>query len=156
MAPFHRHGDLRMPASSLLHFQPPTIAAMAVLGTVLLVSMSAAADVLVVTDNQHPVQAPAGVRVVELDRAARLEADLAIGLPNTPDAASAVVQQRLRAGGDALQQRLAQAWQDVADAWSLGVTKLPAVVVDRRYVIYGEPDVVRAVARIKAFQDHRP
>lgn len=140
----------------VFHFRLRAIVATAVLGAVLLVSMGSTAEVLVVTDSRHPVRAPADVRIVELDRAAHLEADLAAGLPDTPDAASAVVRQRLRTGGEPLQQRLAQAWQDVADAWSLGVTKLPAVVLDRRYVIYGEPDVARAVARIKAFQDHRP
>ncbi|HCG1212261.1 TPA: DUF1525 domain-containing protein, partial [Pseudomonas aeruginosa] len=30
------------------------------------------------------------------------------------------------------------------------------VVVDRRYVVYGEPDVSRAVARINAYQSAQP
>ncbi|NQB78478.1 DUF1525 domain-containing protein, partial [Pseudomonas aeruginosa] len=34
--------------------------------------------------------------------------------------------------------------------------KIPAVVVDRRYVVYGEPDVSRAVARINAYQSAQP
>ena len=53
-----------------------------------------------------------------------------------------------------LQRRLASAYQGVTDAWSLGITSLPAVVVDQRYVVYGEPDVARAVARIE--QHRRP
>jgi integrating conjugative element protein (TIGR03757 family) len=40
-------------------------------------------------------------------------------------------------------------------AWRLGVTKIPAVV-DGRYVIYGEPDVAKATARIAAFRNRKP
>ena len=38
----------------------------------------------------------------------------------------------------------------------LGIAKIPAVVVDRRYVVYGEPDVSRAVARINAYRSTQP
>ena len=34
--------------------------------------------------------------------------------------------------------------------------KLPAVVVDRRYVVYGEADVSRAVARIETYRRLQP
>jgi integrating conjugative element protein (TIGR03757 family) len=115
-----------------------------------------AADVRVFTDRHHPIEAPAGVRVVELDDAARIESALAADLPSDPAEAAAVVQQRLRDGGDALQHRLADAYQDVTDAWSLGVTKIPAVVVDRRYVVYGETNVSRALARIEAYRRTAP
>lgn len=115
-------------------------------------SFSAAADVLVVTDNHHPVQAPDGVRVIELDAPARIEAELAANLPADPAEAAAVVQRRLNAGSTALHQRIRAAHQGVADAWRLGVTTLPAVVVDRRYVIYGEPDVAEAIARIETYR----
>jgi integrating conjugative element protein (TIGR03757 family) len=40
----------------------------------------------------------------------------------------------------------------VLDAFSLGVTKVPAVVVDRRYVVYGEHDVAAALALIAAYR----
>ncbi|MBN0997448.1 TIGR03757 family integrating conjugative element protein, partial [Pseudomonas aeruginosa] len=64
------------------------------------------------------------------------------------------VKRRLNNGGADLQRRIASAYQGVADAWSLGVTSIPAVVVDQRYVVYGEPDVARAVARVA--QHRRP
>ena len=115
-----------------------------------------AADVLVVTDSRHPVQAPAGVRVIELDQAARIEVELAAHLPADPQQAAAVVQQRLHDGGEALQRRIGHAYQGVADAWGLGIAKIPAVVVDRRYVVYGEPDVHRAAARIDAYRTRQP
>jgi len=122
----------------------------------LLAPFAVAADVLVVTDSRHPVQAPASVRVIELDQATRIQAELAANLPADPERAAALVRQRLRDGGEALQRRIAQAYQGVADAWGLGITKIPAVVVDRRYVVYGEPDVTRAVARIDAHRSTRP
>lgn len=122
----------------------------------LLGPIAAAADVLVVTDSRHPVQAPAGVRVIELDQAARIEVELAAHLPADPQQAAAVVQQRLHDGGEALQRRIGHAYQGVADAWGLGIAKIPAVVVDRRYVVYGEPDVHRAAARIDAYRTRQP
>ena len=54
---------------------------------------AAAADVLVVTDSRHPVQAPAGVRVIELDRATRIEVELAAHLPADPQQAATLVRQ---------------------------------------------------------------
>lgn len=115
-----------------------------------------AADVQVFTDRHHPVEAPADVRVVELDAPARIESDLGANLPSDPAQAAAIVQQRLKDGGVGLQRRLASAYQGVADAWSLGVTKIPAVVVDRRYVVYGERDVTRALARIEEYRRTQP
>tara|TARA_R110001583_G_scaffold195118_1_gene369393 strand:+ start:135574 stop:136020 length:447 start_codon:yes stop_codon:yes gene_type:complete len=122
----------------------------------LLAQAASAADVLVVTDSRHPVQPIAGARVIELDLPERIEAELAAGLPNDASRAAALVQQRLRDGGQALQRRIGSAYQGVADAWGLGIAKVPAVVVDRRYVVYGEPDVARAVASIEAHRRTQP
>ena len=63
---------------------------------------AAAAEVLVITDSGHPVQVAAGTRVIELDLPARIEAELAAGLPTDPTQAAAIVQQRLRDGGQDL------------------------------------------------------
>lgn len=122
----------------------------------LLGPIAAAADVLVVTDGRHPVQAPAGVRVIELDQATRIEVELAAHLPADPQQAAALVRLRLHDGGEALQRRIGHAYQGVAEAWGLGIAKIPAVVVDRRYVVYGEPDVPSAVARINAYRSTQP
>lgn len=113
-------------------------------------------DVIVVTDNRHPVQTPAGARIIELDLPLHIEAEIAADLPNDPGKATALVRQRLRDGGDALQRHIGHAYQGVVDAWGLGIARIPAVVVDRRYVVYGEPDVARAVARIDAYRSARP
>lgn len=115
-----------------------------------------AADIWVVTDQQHPVAAAPGIRVIELDAPARLEAALSAQLPADPAQAAAAVRQRLKDGGVELQRRLAAAYQGVTDAWSLSVVKIPAIVVDRRYVIYGETAVDRALARIDAYRSAHP
>ncbi|OCX98370.1 TIGR03757 family integrating conjugative element protein [Stutzerimonas sp. R40042] len=128
----------------------------AVLCLALLAPVAVAADVLVITDSRHPVQAPAGVRVIELDQPANIEAELTARLPADPAQAEALVRQRLLDGGADLQRRIRQAYQGVADAWGLGIVKIPAVVVDRRYVVYGEPDVAHAVARIDVYRSARP
>lgn len=119
---------------------------------VLVSSIVSAEEVIVVTDAVHPVSAMAGARVILLDLPARIEAELAASLANDAARSAERVQRRLREGGPALQRRIADAYQGVVDAWSLGVANLPAIVVDRRYVVYGERDVARAVARIRAYR----
>ncbi len=115
-----------------------------------------AADVVVITDSRHPVQTMGGERLIELDEAARIEAALSAQLPSDPEQATALVKRRLSQGGADLQRRMATAYQGITDAWSLGVTSIPAVVVDQRYVVYGEPDVARAIARIAQHRRSQP
>ena len=111
------------------------------------------ADVLAISDHSHSLTNVAGARLVLLDAPERLEQQLSAGLPADPRQAAALMQQRLRsAAAQQLGRDLTKAHQDVADAWSLGVTKLPAVVVDRRYVVYGQPDVAAAVASIERYR----
>jgi integrating conjugative element protein (TIGR03757 family) len=123
---------------------------------VLLASGASAADVWVITDREHPVAVTPGIRLIELDAPARLEAELSAQLPPDPVRAAAIVRQRLKDGGTDLQRRLAAAYQGVTDAWSLSVVKIPAIIVDRRYVVYGETAIDRALARIDAYRSVRP
>tara|TARA_A100001391_G_scaffold65342_1_gene40937 strand:- start:27593 stop:27964 length:372 start_codon:yes stop_codon:yes gene_type:complete len=111
-----------------------------------------AADVLVFTDQKHAVVAPNDVPVIHLDAPAEFEAELTSGLPADSQRAEAIVRQHLGDGGTELQARLASAYQGVVDAWHLGITKLPAIVVERRYVVYGDADVARAIAAIEAYK----
>lgn len=115
-----------------------------------------AAEVWVVTDSAHPVRAPRGVRLTELDAATRIERELAIQLPADTSRAAVLVQQRMARGGLALQRDLAEAYQGIVDGWSAGVTKIPAVIVDRRYIVYGERDVERAVRAIERYRSDTP
>lgn len=112
-----------------------------------------AADILVFTDQKRPVDTPDGVPVIHLDATAEIEAELASGLPADPQRATAIVRQRLDGGGTDFQVRLAIAYQGVVDAWNLGITKLPAVVVEGRYVVYGDGDVSRALTSIEVYKE---
>ncbi len=118
-------------------------------------SIARATEVWVITDRAHPVTGPAD-RHILLDGVAQLEAELAAGLPPDADKAAGIVRQRVRQGGTDLQRRIAAAYQGVTDAWSLGIIKVPAVVVDRRYVVYGEANVARAVARVEQHRREQP
>lgn len=133
----------------------PSPCATAILAA-LLAPLAQAAEILVVTDSQHPVQATSSARLIELDQPARIKAELGAYLPADPSRGAALVQQRLNSGGVELQQRLGAAYQGVVNAWSLGVTTIPAVIVDHRYVVYGEPDVVKAAALIEAHRRTQP
>ncbi|MFW7269238.1 TIGR03757 family integrating conjugative element protein [Gluconacetobacter sp. Hr-1-5] len=129
---------------------------LAVLASVAVWSPSGRAEVLVVTDSHHPVEPTANATVVELDAPTWIEDELAERLPGDPEQAATLVRQRLHDGGPALQRRFEQAYQGVGMAFGLGVARIPAVVVDHRYVVYGDPDVARAVTRIERFRGSRP
>lgn len=117
-----------------------------------LASSAQAAEVWVFTDSHHPMKNATNVRLIELDAPARIEAELSAQLPSDQAQATAMVRHRLNVGGLTLQKRMAAAYQGVTDAWSLGVSKVPAVVVDQRYVIYGERDAAQALARIEQYR----
>lgn len=115
-----------------------------------------AAEVKVYTVRSIPVTAPAEIPVVHLDDGSAIETQLSADLPADPARAVTVARQRLVDGGARLQRDLAAAYEAIAEAWSLGITTLPAVVVDRRYVVYGDADVARALARIEAYRRAQP
>lgn len=114
---------------------------------------SARAEAWAVTDSAHPLSLPPAVRLIQLDAGERLEAQLSTGLSTDPAQAALALQQRLQ-GPDGVRwgQELAAAQQGLVEAWSVGVQKLPAVVVDHRYVVYGETDVNQALARIDEYR----
>ena len=151
-------------SAALMHVRPfslsstvrPTISLLiaVTLGTIACIAM--ATDVWIITDHQHPVRSTADARVIELDAPSRIEAALSAGLPADLQQATALMQQRLKTDDAARVQELAAAYQGVADAWSLGVITVPAVIVDRHYVVYGDPDAAHAVARIKAWREAHP
>ena len=117
--------------------------------SLLMLPAIALAETLVFTDKSHPISSATGARLVLLDQQQRLETDLSRDLPPDPQQAAAIIHARLNSpSGKRLQSDLAKAQQDLTDAWSMGIEKIPAVVVDRRYVVYGEPDVAKALELI--------
>lgn len=120
------------------------------LSCLLFASSLAQAEAWVITDQEHPVSAPApSTRIILLDDQQRLEEKLSTQLTADPSQVTATIQHYLSTPpGKRLLTDLVHAQQGITDAWSLGIEKIPAVVVDRRYVIYGETDVAKAVERI--------
>ena len=112
----------------------------------------AESDVAVFTLSTIPVRAH-GAAVHELDRGDRLAAAFGADLPADPAKALAEARRRLasRAGRD-LRSGLARAAAGNALAARLGIERLPAVVVDGRYVVYGVRDVRRALIRVAAWR----
>ena len=143
------------PPSGLMRFSSALATALYV-ACGLLCQATNAADVTVFTDRSVRLKSADNTSVVHLDEAQEIEASLASDLPADPHRARVIVQERLKQGEARLQRDLAAAYQGVADAWDLRVFTVPAVVVDRRYVIYGEPDVARAVARIEEYRRGHP
>ncbi len=111
-----------------------------------------AIDVCVYTDGAHPVSAPRTVRVIRLDEPARLQAELSTDLPKDTARAAQAVGERLRAQGESLNRRLSAAYQGVVEAWNLGILKLPAIVVDGRFVVYGDADVAHALSLMEQYR----
>lgn len=104
----------------------------------------------VITDSYHPVHGQPD-RLILLDAAELLETELSTDLPADPQQAALLAQQRLQSGGTSLQKRLADAYQGITDAWSLGIVRIPAIVIDQRHVIYGEHDIEAAQAKVRQF-----
>ncbi|WP_210252550.1 TIGR03757 family integrating conjugative element protein [Aminobacter sp. MDW-2] len=115
-----------------------------------------AVPVKVYTTRSLPVDASAETLVIHLDDAGAIEKRISADLPSDPARAQAIALLRLRDGGGTLDRELGDAYEEIAQAWSLGITTLPAVVVERRYVVYGDADVSRALARIEAFRSAQP
>jgi len=127
----------------------------ALAGSALLFCSSALAEpIQVFTDRAHPLQF-AGVThasVIYLDEVERLEGVLSEGLSRNPGQAEKQALALLHsAKGQQLQRELLDAYAALAQAWSLGITHIPAVVMEG-YVVYGETDVAHAVQQIEAFK----
>ena len=112
-----------------------------------------AAEVVAFTLSSMPLRAGVGATVHVLDaRDGHAEA-FGADLPGDPERALAEVERRMAtAEGRAALERIATAAAGNALAGRLGIEKLPAVVVDGRYVVYGVRDVARAVERVEAWR----
>ncbi|WP_400589787.1 TIGR03757 family integrating conjugative element protein [Pseudomonas aeruginosa] len=88
------------------------------------------AEIWVITDQAHPVTATESSRVLLLDAQEHLEKQLTAALPQDPQQVQAAFKRLLQSpDGRRLQDAMVNVQQDVADAWSIGVEKIPAVVV---------------------------
>ena len=112
-----------------------------------------AGEVVAFTLSSMPLRAPGGATVHVLDARDGYAEAFGADLPDDPERALAEARRRVATpAGRAALARIASAAAGNALAGRLGIEKLPAVVVDRRYVVYGVRDVARAVERIKAWR----
>jgi len=89
-----------------------------------------------------------------LDDVERALARLAKGLPTELSAAEAATQRRLNtAEGRSTLQQLQVAFDGLVRAWSHDIEKLPAILINDQYVIYGIRDVDEA---LRLFAESRP
>lgn len=119
----------------------------------LLACTAALAETILITANHYPIATTKDVRTITLDLPDIFESKISANLPANQAEAQEIIAQRLTPG---LTAQITQAHQNVTDAWSLGVTKVPAVVVDRKYVVYGEANVQRALDRIDEYRRKEP
>lgn len=125
--------------------------------SLLLCSLNAYASVTIVTDSVHPLHnIPNEARIIMLDDCIELHSTLSNNLPNDPVQAEQLVKARLTVIGDSYQQSIQHALQDALEAYQLGVTKIPAVIQDNRYMVYGELDVSVALQLIEERGHNEP
>lgn len=110
-------------------------------------------EVLVFTDRNHPVSAPEGVTVAYLDEAEQMLDELSAKLPANAAEAASIAEMEVK--NPEFIERIRQAYTPVVLAWQLGIKKVPAVVVDAKYVVYGHTDVTAALAKIEAYREQR-
>ena len=112
-----------------------------------------AGDVVAFTLSSMPLRAGVGAVVHVLDARDDYAEAFGADLPTDPERALAEVGRRVATpAGRAALERIAAAAAGTALAGRLGIEKLPAVVVDGRYVVYGVRDVARAVERVEAWR----
>ena len=128
----------------------------AALGLALALAASPAAgagDVVAFTLSSMPLRATGGAVVHVLDARDAYAAAFGADLPADPERALAEARRRVSSpAGRAALGRIAEAAAGNVLAGRLGIEKLPAVVVDGRYVVYGVRDVARAVERVEAWR----
>ena len=82
------------------------------------------------------------VTVYQLDKSEALKAELNEKIPaNLDDAAAFMRNYSNSVEGRRVVQSIVDGYQGVGKAFSLGVKRLPAVVIDERYVVYGTVDI---------------
>ena len=112
-----------------------------------------AGDVVAFTLSSMPLRATGGATVHVLDARDAYAEAFGADLPGDPERALAEARRRMAtAAGRAALARIAEAAAGNVLAGRLGIEKLPAVVVDGRYVVYGVRDVARAVERVEAWR----
>lgn len=83
--------------------------------------------------------------IYDLSARKRLEAELSYGLPGDPRLAQVMVRERVSQIPERMKQALIDAHQGELNARQYGIRRVPAVVFDGWYVVYGTSDLTEAL-----------
>lgn len=108
-----------------------------------LTSVSIPAQTVIYTTARYPVENPEpGVVIQVLEDIHSLEQSLFPALSQHPEQAEQRAREWMKQPDWREQEaRLTRAYQSLLDAYALGIEKVPAVVLDERYVVYGTTDI---------------
>ena len=99
-----------------------------------------------------PQNMPSNAVLVEIDAAGRIDALLSESLPDDPEQAQAFMRQVMNSPEwDSFSQQLKQAYTGLARAQQLNIEKVPAVVINSTFVIYG---VTKVDDALKLFYEY--
>lgn len=118
-------------------------------------SGASAAQTVIYTTARYPMVHPQpGVVVQTLEDVNEREQALFPALSPNPQQAEQQARLRMQQPDwKAQEARLTRAYQALMDAYTLGIKKIPAVVFDDRYVVYGTTDVALAQQTLDAWRE---
>lgn len=122
--------------------------------TIPISSIAETKDIIIFTTADYPItQLAANISVYYLDVPEKLTSETFSSLP--ADSKSAEQQARKIMSSSEWQQQdaaLRESFKGVIKAWSLGIEKVPAIVMEGRFVVYGTTNVEVAREKLKQFQ----
>ncbi|HAT6801802.1 TPA: TIGR03757 family integrating conjugative element protein [Citrobacter freundii] len=123
-----------------------------------LTAQSAAAQAIIYTTSHYSVTEPQpGIVMQILEDVQQLEQSLFPVLSENPTIAEQLAKKRMQQPDWQEQEaRLIRAYQALTDAYTLGIEKIPAVVLDNQYVVYGTTDVRIAQQKLDAWREQQP
>ncbi|HCA7140249.1 TPA: TIGR03757 family integrating conjugative element protein [Klebsiella michiganensis] len=123
-----------------------------------LVTADVLAQTVVYTTPKYPLTDPQpSVLVHVLEKIQVLEQSLFPVLSDNPAVAEHQAKQRMQQPDWQLQEaRLNRAYQASLDARMLDIAKVPAVVFDDKFVVYGTTDVALAQQKLEMWREQQP
>lgn len=123
--------------------------------SLLVLPFSVSAGVVLYTTSDNPPTNTGGeAEIVYLDASETLTdawftgQGIELSAQNAPQVAQALQSPEWQAQ----EAQLQQAYQGVIRAWQLGVERIPAVVVDDKWVVYGATDIDRARSEVELYR----
>ena len=94
------------------------------------------------------------IQVLNLDSVTDIEKRLGDGLPNDPEHARTMIDQRVaRAGRSSLDAELRAAYLPLGTMMAYGLDRYPVIIFDQQAVIYGVTDLTQAVDQYRQWRE---